>query len=119
MASDYSKIFKLQNKETYCCSPNKKLKTSKTFPNIYLTEDQTQLRCKQLNSVKTKCGDKFVMCHPYNGKIRMKDCGKEEQNWIIVSSPEDLFKLNTDINFKMLDYQPSFINSDDLIVEEA
>ena len=56
------------------------------------------------------------MCHTSNGKIRMKNCGKEG-NLIIVASPEDLFKLN--IDFKLLDYQPLFINRDDLIVEEA
>ena len=69
--------------------------------------------------MKTKCGNKFVMCHTYNGKIRMKECGKKEGNSIIVASSEDLFKLNIDINFKLLDYQPLFINRDDLIVKEA
>ena len=49
----------------------------------------------------------------------MKECGKEEGNWIIVVSPEDLFKLNINIDFKLFDYQPLFINHDDLIVEEA
>ena len=59
------------------------------------------------------------MCRTYNGKIRMKECGKEEGKWIIVASPENLFKLNIDIDFKLLDYQPLFRNRDDLIVEEA
>ena len=68
--------------------------------------------------MKTKCGNKFVICHTYNGKIRMKECGKEG-NWIIVALPEDLFKLNIDIDFKLLDCQPLFINRDNLIVEEA
>ena len=81
-----------------------KLKTSERFPSIYLTEDLTQLRYKLQNYVKTKCGNKFVMCHTYNGKIIMKECGKEEGKWIILASPEDLFKLNTDIDFKLLDY---------------
>ena len=59
------------------------------------------------------------MCHTYNGKIRMKECGKEEGKWITVASPKDLFKLNIDIDLKLLDYQPLFINRDDLIVAEA
>ena len=54
------------------------------------------------------------MCRTYNGKIRMNECGKEEGKWIIVALPEDLFKLNIDI-----DCQPLFINRDDLIFEEA
>ena len=58
------------------------------------------------------------MCHTYYGKIRMKECGKEG-NWIIVASPEHLLKLNIDIDFELLDYQPLFINRNDLIVEEA
>ena len=70
-----------------------KLKTSERFPDIYLTEDLTQLRYKLLNYVRTKCGDKFVMCHTYNGKIKMKECGKEEGNWIIVASPKHVSKL--------------------------
>ena len=57
------------------------------------------------------------MRHNYNEKIRIKEFGKEEGKWIIVSSPEDLFKLNIDIDFKILDYQPLSI-SDDLIVKE-
>ena len=61
--------------------------------------------------MKTKCGDKFVMCHTCNEKIRMNECGKEG-NWIVVSSAYDLFKLN-------IDYQLLFINRDVLIVEEA
>ena len=77
------------------------------------------MRYQLLNYVKTKGGNKFVFCHTYNEKIRMKECGKEEGNRIIVASPEDLFKLNIDIDFKLLDYQPLFINRDDLIVEEA
>ena len=58
-----------------------KVKTSERFPNIYLTEGLTHLRYKLLNYVKTKCGYKFVMCHTYNGKIKMKECGKEEEYW--------------------------------------
>ena len=60
------------------------------------------LRYKLLNYVKTKCDNKFVMCHKYNGKIRMKECGKEEGNWIIVGSPEDLFKLKIEIDLNCL-----------------
>ena len=37
------------------------------------------------------------MYHTFYGKIRLKECGKEEGNWITVASPEDLFKLNIDI----------------------
>ena len=72
--------FKKRNKFLFSKS---KLKTSERFPNIYLTEDLTQLRYKLLNYVKTKCGNKFVMCHTYNGKIRMKECGKKKESGLM------------------------------------
>ena len=69
--------------------------------NIFANDDLDQY--KLLNYVKTKSSDKFVMCHTYNEKITMKECGKEEGNWIIVSSsPKDLFKLNIDIDLKFI-----------------
>ena len=89
------------------------LKKSTKFPNTYITEDLTQLRYKILNYVKTR----FVMCHSYNGKIRMKEAGKEDGIWIIVTSPDDLFNLNIVIDFAALNFQPLFINRQDLIVD--
>ena len=77
---------------------------------MYITEDLAQLRYKLLNCVTTKCNDRFVMCHSYNGKIKMKEAGKKEGKWIIVTSPDDLFNLNIEIDFAALNFQPLFIN---------
>ena len=57
------------------------------------------------------------MCHSYNGKIRMKEAGKEEGKWIRVTSPDVLFNLNIEIYFAALNFQPLFINLQDLIVD--
>jgi len=63
------------------------------------------------------------MCHTFNGNIRMKHSGKKagkplgENNkdegygdWITISSSENLFRLNIDVNFRALGYQPLLIN---------
>ena len=106
--------YKKRTKFLYCKA---ELRKSTKFPNTYITEDLTQLRYKLLNYVKTKCNDRFVMCHSYNGKIRMKEAGKEGGKWIIVTSPDDLFNLNIEIDFAALNFQPPFINLQDLIVD--
>ena len=91
----------------------------------FITEDLTPLRSKLLNYVKNDCDGKFVLCHTYNGRIRMKrsaceqgvmtDNGKGEVtvNWIVISSPDDLLRLDVDVDFAKLDYKPMLINKDD------
>ena len=59
------------------------------------------------------------MYHSYNGKIRTKEAGKEEGKWIIVTPPDDLFNLNIEIDFAALNFQPLFMNCQDLIVDPA
>ena len=49
-----------------------KLKKSMHFSNAFMTEDLTPLRSKLLRYVKKECDNDFVLCHSYNGKIRMK-----------------------------------------------
>ena len=95
------------------------------FNNAFITEDLTPLRSKLLNYVKNDCDGKFVLCHTYNGRIRMKrsareqgvltDGGKDEGtgNWIVISSPDDLFRLDVDVDFAKLNYKPLLINRDD------
>ena len=68
--------------------------------------------------VKNECNGKFVLCHTYNGRIRMKrsareqgvmtDGGKDEGtgNWIVISSPDDLFRHDVDVDFAKVDYKP-------------
>ena len=59
------------------------------------------------------------MMHTINGKIRMKRSARKagmnlqdnEQDkgtgpWLIITSPDDLFKYDIDIDFKKLNYGP-------------
>ena len=92
------------------------------FKNAFITEDLTPLRSKLLNYVKNDCKGKFVLCHTYNGRIRMKKSalkqgvltdGSEDEgtgNWIVILSPEDLFRLDINVDFVKLDYKPMLIN---------
>ena len=42
------------------------------------------------------------MFRSYNGKIRMKEAGKEVGEWIVATSPDDLFNLDIKIDFAAL-----------------
>ena len=44
--------------------------------------------------------------------VNEKDLGTGP--WLVVSTPDDLFKHSVDINFSKLNYQPLLFNSDDL-----
>ena len=114
---------KKRNKFVYAKS---KLKLSERNSRVFITEDLTQLRNKLLNYVKNKCDDKFVLCHTLNGKIRMKksakkagklpgENGKDDGTgkWLTITSPDDLFKHNVDVDFEELNYQPLLINTSD------
>ena len=108
-----------------------KLKKTENLQDSFTTEDLTQLHYKLLNYVKNNCNNRFVMCHSYNGKIRMKesaktgdacDSGEDESrgDWIAISSPDDLFTLGFDeIDFEALNYQPLFINRSFLVAVDA
>ena len=79
-------------------------------------------RSKLLNYVKNDCEGKFVLCHTSNDRIRMKksaiaqsvltDGSKDEgtANWIVISSPEDLFRLDINVDFAKLDYKQMLFN---------
>ena len=101
-----------------------KLKGSRYLSNAFITEDLTPLRSKLLNYIKYECNDEFVLCHSYNGKIRMKKSsikaglpldknGKDQGTgkWLTVSSIDDLFKYNVDIDFEKLNYLPLKYNN--------
>ena len=101
-----------------------RLRDSKYFPDAFITEDITPLRSKLLHYVKNKCGGKFVLCHTINGRIRMKKSAKYEGkignnekdegigDWITISTPDDLFKHNIDVDFQKLNYLPLLFNDD-------
>lgn len=103
-----------------------KLKETSNFKRAFITEDLTLLRSKLFHYVKNECQGKFVMCHTWNGKIRMKKSKKkaglyldpEEKdvgigNWLVIASPDDLFQYDVDIDLKKLGFQPLFINNSD------
>ena len=99
-----------------------KQKNSQEFLNAFLLEDLTLLRSKLLQYVKKECNNKNLLCHTNNGNIRMKKSAKKEgligvnekdfgtSPWLVVSTPDDLFKHNVDINFSKLNYQPLLFN---------
>ena len=92
------------------------------FENAFITEDLTPLCSKLLNYVKNECNGKFVLCQMYNGRIRMKRSAREQGvltngnkdegtgNWIVISSPDDLFHHDIDVDFAKLDYKPMLID---------
>ena len=89
-----------------------------------IIEDITPLRSKLLHYVKNECGGKFVLCYTINGRIRMKKSAKYEGkignnekdegigDWITISTPDDLFKHNIDVDFQKLNYLPLLFNDD-------
>ena len=114
------------NKRNEISLAKSKLKISQEFSNAFTSKDLTPLRSKLLQYVKKECNNKFVLCHTNNRNIRMKKSVKKESligvnekdlgtsPWLVVSTPDDLFKHNVDINFFKLNYQRLLFNTDDL-----
>ena len=84
----------------------------------------TPLRSKLLRYVKKECDNDFVLCHSYNGKIRMKKSAQKaglplDKNgndqgtgkWLTITSVDDLFKINVDVDFEKLNFLPFKYNS--------
>ena len=93
-----------------------KLRNLKQYENAFISEDLTILKSRQLNYVKNECDDNFVSCHTRNGKIRMKRSERKEGklikknkkdfsigNWLVISTPDDLFNHEIDVNLAKLD----------------
>ena len=106
--------------ELFC--KKSELKKSKDYKNAFVVEDITPLRQQLLNYVKNECDGEFVLCHTYNGKIRMKKSARKNGDlniddkdegigdWITITSPDDLFQHDINIDFKKLYYVPLKIN---------
>jgi len=119
--------FKKRNEVLYAKS---KLKEIDCFSKVFITEDLTPLRSKLLNYVKKECDNEFVMCHTYNGKVKMKKSAKkaglindDERDqgtgpWLTISSPDDFFKVGVDIDFNKLNYKPLLYNSEIINISE-
>ena len=71
------------------------LKKTQEFSQAFISEDLTPLRSKMLQYIKKECQNDFVLGHTFNGNI---------------SSPNDLFNYDADINFKTLKYKPLLFN---------
>ena len=113
-----------QKRNEFLCEKSK-LKKSMHFGNAFIAEDFTPLRSKLLRYVKKKkCDNDFVLCHSYNGKIRMKKSAQKaglplDKNgndqgtgkWLTITSVDDLFKINVDVDFEKLNYLPLKYNS--------
>ena len=95
------------------------LKANEAFNETFISKNLTPLRAKLLHCVKQECDNKFVQCQTINGKIRFKksavkkglsldenDKNPGTGNWMTVTSPDDLFKLNIDADFEKLNYDP-------------
>ena len=86
----------------------------------------TILKSRLLNYGKNECDDNFLLCHTRNGKIRIKRFARKEgkllikkngkdfgiRNWLLISSPDDLFSHGIDVNLAKLDYKPLLINNE-------
>ena len=80
------------------------MKGNPDFNGSFITEDLTQFRSKLLWFVKKKCGGKFVNCHTRNGEIysQLKDAQGDDDDFITIKSPEDLFKYDIDVDFNLI-----------------
>ena len=87
------------------------------FSNAFITEGLTPQRSKLLRYVKKECDNDFMLCHSYNGKTQMKisaqkaglplDKNGNDQGtgkWLTITSVDDLFKINVDVDFDKLSY---------------
>ena len=77
-----------------------------------------------LQYVKKECDNDLVLCHSCNGKIPMKKSAQKaglslDKNgndqgtgkWLIITSVDDVFKINVDVDFEKLNYLPFKYNS--------
>ena len=69
--------YKHQNNILFSKSKLKNCNNRK-FNYAFITKDLMPLRSKLLNYVKNDCDGKFVLCHTYNGRIRMKRSARDQ-----------------------------------------
>ena len=96
------------------------------FSQAFISEDLTPLCSKLLQYIKKECQNDFVLSLTFNGNMRMKrlakkqgliEKGEKDQGtsmWLTVSSPDNLFNCDIDINFKNFNYKPLLFNCDSL-----
>ena len=67
---------------------------------VFVCEDLTPLRYKLLQYMQKSCSDTFTSCYTRNGNIKAKL--KTTENWVTVTSPDDLFKHGIDVDYKQM-----------------
>ena len=95
--------YKIRNEFLYSKS---KLKNSEELSQAFITEDLTLLRLQLFIYVERELKNDFVMCHTFNGKIRMKKSARKTGklirndekdpgvgNWIWISNSDDFFNI--------------------------
>ena len=82
----------------------KHLKSNRNFAGSFITENLTPFRSKLLWYVKNHCNGRFVNCHTRDGNItaQLSDAQGENDPWVYIKSPDDLFQYNINVNFKLL-----------------
>ena len=82
----------------------KHLKSSSNFAGSFITENLTPFRSKLLWYVKNHCNGRFVNCHTRDGNItaQLNEAQGDNDPWVCIKSPEDLFQYNVNVNFKLL-----------------
>ena len=79
---------------------NAKEKNCEQFANAFIAEDLTPLRSKLLWYCKKQSNKKLMNCHTRDGIIHAQFA--EDEKWITVSSPDDLFKHGIDVNIGVM-----------------
>ena len=76
------------------------LKNIEGRQHVFVCEDLTPLRYKLLKYMQKSCSDTFSSCYTRNGNIKAKL--KTSEKWVIVTSPDDLFKHGIDVDYKQM-----------------
>ena len=73
------------------------LKNIEGRQHVFVSEDLTPLWYKLLKYMQKSCSDTFTFCYTRNGNIKAKL--KTTDKWVTVTSPEDLFKHEIDVDY--------------------
>ena len=78
----------------------RKLRNIEGRQHVFVCEDLTHLRYKQLKYMQKSCSDMFTACYTRNGNIKAKL--KTSEKWVTGTSPDDLFKHGIDVDYKQM-----------------
>jgi len=78
----------------------RELKNIEGRQHVFVCEDLTPLRYKLLKYMQKSCSHTFTSCYTRNGNIKAKLNTSEK--WVTVTSPDDLFKHGSDVDYKQM-----------------